>query len=192
MKYVRTLGLLAVAATALMAFAGTASATLTSPPGTKYGGEIVATSTNTQLDGTVDITCGHSEIAVQVNTGATSGIIRNLTFTNCSRTVTPEYFIEIPSLRRDYGSVSIDSAGTVRSSWVKVTVQTTILGFPVHCIYKTSITDVGTLTEGVAPAKMHIGSAPIPQETTSGLCGEDAEWTGTYTVTKPFSAITID
>ncbi|HST68080.1 MAG TPA: hypothetical protein VLI94_00290 [Solirubrobacterales bacterium] len=183
MKYVKMLGLLAIAATALMAFAGTASATLTSPAGTKYGGEIIATSTNSQLDGTVDITCTHSEVKGKPSAaGSTSGTISSLTFTNCSRSVTVTA----------NGSLAIASDGTVRSTGARVTVQTTILGFPVHCIYATNNTVVGKLTEGVAPAVMHIGSAPIPQEATSGLCGEDAEWTGTYTVKTPATAIVVD
>jgi hypothetical protein len=183
MKYVKMLGLLAIAATALMAFAGTASATLTSPAGTKYGGKIIATSTNSELDGTVDITCSHSVVeGTPSAAGSTSGTINTLDFTGCSRSVTVTA----------NGSLTIASNGEVKSTGARVTVQTTIFGFPVHCIYKTENTKVGTLTEGVAPAKMHIGSAPIPQEATSGLCGDDAEWTGTYTVTTPASAIVVD
>ncbi|HST68081.1 MAG TPA: hypothetical protein VLI94_00295 [Solirubrobacterales bacterium] len=188
MKYVKMLGLLAVAVTALMAFAGTASATVTSPANTKLG-KVVATSTNSELDGTVDITCAHSEVeAVGVNSsgvataGSTTGRVDKLTFTNCNRTVTVT----------NRGHIFVHPSGTVTSTGARVTVQTTILGFPVHCIYVTNNTDVGTLTEGVAPAVMHIGSAPIDQEATSGLCGEDAEWTGTYTVTNPATAITVD
>ena len=48
MKYAKMLGLLAVAAAALMAFAGVASATtLTSPSGTTYTSTIKATSEGT-------------------------------------------------------------------------------------------------------------------------------------------------
>ena len=42
MKYVKMLGLLAVAAAALMAFAGTASATTVTSGGVTYTGEIAA------------------------------------------------------------------------------------------------------------------------------------------------------
>jgi hypothetical protein len=183
MKYVKMLGLLAVAAAALMALAGTASAKVTSPAGTEYSGAITATSTNSALDGTVDITCKHSGVSgTLASKGATNGTITSLTFTECSRAVTVTAT----------GTLSIASNGEVKSTGARVTVQTTILGFPVHCIYKTENTKVGTLTEGVAPAVMHIGSAPIPQEATSGLCGEDAEWTGNYTVTTPATAIVVD
>jgi hypothetical protein len=183
MKYVKILGLLAVTATALMAFAGTASATITSPAGTKYGGEIIATSTNFEFDSTVDITCSHSEVKGKpTSAGATNITLTTLTFTGCSRSTTTTAT----------GTLAIASDGTVRSTGARVTMQTTIFGFPVHCIYKTENTVVGKLTENVAPAKWHIGSAPIPQEETSSLCGEDAEWTGTFTVTKPATAIVID
>lgn len=61
-----------------------------------------------------------------------------------------------------------------------------------HCIYATNNTIVGKLTEGVAPPVMHFASGPIPQEATSPLCSDDAEWTGTYTVSTPASAIVVD
>jgi len=183
MKYVKMLGLLAVAATALMAFASTASATLTSPPGTKYGGEIIATSTNFQLDGTVDVTCGHSEVKAKPSSaGATSGTVTSLTYTSCSRSVT------VTSL----GTFSLHSDGTTRSTGKRITIQTTILGFPVHCIYTTDNTIIDQITEGVTPPVTHVISSPLLTDETSGLCGEDAEMTGTYTITKPTTAIVID
>ncbi|HST69751.1 MAG TPA: hypothetical protein VLI94_08860 [Solirubrobacterales bacterium] len=188
MNYLKMLGLVAVAATALTAFAGTASAAVTT--GLPVA-EIEATSTNFGADGTVNITCAHSHFKLTMveNTanhphkaGSTFATVTTWVWVSCSRTMTTTAT----------GTMSIASDGTVRSIGARFTVQTTILGFPVHCIYKTENTVVGKLTEGVAPAKMHIGSAPIPQEATSGLCGEDAEWTGTYTVTSPTTAIFVD
>lgn len=182
MNYLKMLGLLTVAMAALTAFAGTATATFTSPAGTAYAGGMWATSTNSGFDGVVDITCQHSQInTTPISSGYTDQSVWTLTFTNCSRSVTVTAS----------GTMSIASDGTVSSTGARITVQTTILGFPVHCMYFTGLTKIGTLTEGVAPARMHIGSAPMVQQTSS-LCGDDGEWTGTYTVTNPKTAITVD
>jgi hypothetical protein len=188
MKYMKMLGLLAVAAAALMAFVGTASATVTSPAGTAYAGNIVSSSSNTSLDGSVKVSCTSSTVEGDPSSaGATSGTISKLTFANCGNDT-----VKVNA----NGSLAISSSGTVTSTGAEVTVQLhrTVLGFPVttHCIYKTNNTSVGTLTEGVSPAVLHIGSSPIPEVATDGACGNDAVWTGSYTVSTPSGAITVD
>ena len=75
MKSVKILGLLAVAAAALMALAGPASATITSG-GSAYTGEIVATSSNFEIDGSVDIKCKHSTFAGSTTAAATHPAVR--------------------------------------------------------------------------------------------------------------------
>jgi hypothetical protein len=179
MKYAKLLGLLAVASAALMAFAGAASALVTSPSGTAYNGEIHATSTNTALTGSVKISCSHSTVSGSVSKGSTTGNIKTLTFTGCGN--------DTVSVKSG-GSLSITSAGTLFSTGAEVTVLThqTVLGFPVttHCIYKTNNTHVGTLKEGSSPS-LNIGSAPIPEVATDGACGNDAVWTGSYSVLTP-------
>jgi len=186
MKYIKTLGLLAVAAAALMAFAGTASATITSPAGTSYGGEIVASSSNSELDGSVDVKCKASTVKGKPSsTGDTSGSITSLTFTECGADT-----VSVINM----GTLRLEKQGggwiTVSSTGAEVTVQVhrSVFGFPVttHCIYATSNTAVGTLSEGT---NWHIAlsGTNIPQKATDGGCGSNAQWTGTYSGTTPSS-----
>src|SRR6188472_2576566 len=90
MKYVKILGLLAVAAAALMAFAGTASATtLTSPTGTVYTGSIHAASEGHAIlqNPIAKIECASTVEGTveQHGSGSTvKGNISNLSFTGCT------------------------------------------------------------------------------------------------------------
>ena len=76
MKYVKMLGLLAVAAAALMAFTGTAAATqVTSPAGTLYTGKITATSSNSELHGAfISVSCTSSHVEGDVDSHGISGL----------------------------------------------------------------------------------------------------------------------
>jgi len=187
MKYVKMLGLLAVAAAALMAFAGTASAQLTSPKGTPFTGTITGTSTDSHLTGSVTIACKHSVVSGSISKGATTGAISTLDFTGCE----PDTVVVLKK-----GHLTIDRVaanhGTVTSTGAEVTVLThrTIFGFPVttHCIYATNNTHIGTFTgspNDTSHATIDINGS-IPRIATDGTCGEDpAIWTGTYTITSP-------
>ncbi|HYH54077.1 MAG TPA: hypothetical protein VD761_08095 [Solirubrobacterales bacterium] len=180
MKHLKMLGLALVAAAALMAFAGPASATtVTSPAGTEYTGEINATATSSLLlqAGFANITCTESVVKgkIESNGGATaSGKITTLSFSACNATV--------DVLKN--GSLSIAStgggSGTVSGSGSEVTVST--LG--VSCVYGTAGgTALGTLTGGT-PAKMTI-NAKLPKISGGFLCASPASWSGSYQVTSP-------
>lgn len=186
MKYIKIFGLLAVAAAVLTTFAGTASATITSG-GSAYTGEIVATSSNNAFDGTVDIKCGHASFAGSTTAGATTFALNSVTFTECGG----DTYSVIQN-----GWLRIDSSGTVYWEGTELTSQLhrSVFGFPIttHCIYKTAAnpgTDVGALTEG--STSIELAGTNIPQVSTDSACGENAQWTGTYTITKP-GALTID
>ena len=193
MKYVKMLGLAAVAAMALMAFvgAGTASATtLTGVGGSilKSGSTITATN-----EGTVTLTtsfknieCTHSEVSGKTTneTGtAVEGKVEVLTFDgvcNC----------EVKVLKK--GTLSITwisgSNGTLKSSGAEVTASCSSIFGNVHCIYATNGTDLGTLTGSgttKSTATMDIASADIPRLPTSGLCDESANWDAKYEVNSP-------
>ena len=177
MKYVKMLGLLAVAATALMAFAGTASATiLTSPEGTLYTGNIAATSTNSELHGAfVTVKCSHSEAKgkVEEHGGVTAGgKISSLTFTGCNYQVT----VNLP------GKLTIHTDGTVTSAEAEIDIHTSVG----TCIFTTPVTktDVGTLVQG-KNASLNINSAKIPRTGGNFLCGSSGTWTGSYDLTTP-------
>lgn len=75
--------------------------------------------------------------------------------------------------------------GTLRSTGAEITTECkgTLFG-NVHCIYRTSATDIGVLTGG-NPATMDIEKSNIPRLTTDSLCSEKAEWSAKYEVTSP-------
>jgi hypothetical protein len=188
MKYVKILGLLAVAAAALMAFAGTASATeITSSTGSTptIKGLNVG---QVELHGPVgSVICqkviGEGTITSHGAGKPASGSVIHAAITECNEHVTIVKF----------GSASINPVsptgnGTLTSTGAEVTVvQTTIFG-AVHCIYATNNTHVGRLTgasSSTGHAVLHIEAA-IPRVVTSGLCGSDpAELTGTAKITHP-------
>jgi hypothetical protein len=187
MKYVKILGLLAVAAAAMMAFAATASATtLTSPTGTVYTGSLHAIHEGTHVtlqNPIAKIECNSTvEGAIEHHgTGQTvTGNITSLSFTNC----TNEWHVTVVAA----GSLELhhkaSGEGTVTSSGA--TVEATRFG--VNCRYKTENTDLGTITDSHktgATATMDI-HALIPFHSGSFLCGSGATtWEGNYSVTTP-------
>ena len=188
MKYLKMLGLAAIAAAALMAFvgAGTASATeLTSPEGTMVtaGTTITAKSEgHAVLDSIIGkIECNSEVSGPTGNTGGAnetiSGTISTLSFTGC--TTATVHVLKAGSL--EIHSISGTHNGTLTSTGAEVTVETS--GF--HCIFTTKETDIGTLTGG-SPATLDI-SATIPRTggRSGAFCGGSAPWTGSYEVTSP-------
>jgi hypothetical protein len=199
MKYAKMLGLLAIAAAALMAFAGSASATTgtDSAAGSPVEAGDTIHSTNVGeaiLDGTVNIKCKKSTVSGTVGSAGSatttlSGNISTLTFEECGAntvTVVSKGSLEVHTHENDPTGTS--SNGTLTSSGAEVTVLThNILG-TVHCIYVTNETDVGTVdgsktTKG--NATLTVDSVPIPRKTTDFGCGSTSEWTAEYTVTTP-------
>jgi hypothetical protein len=183
MKYAKMLGLLAVAAAALMAFAGTASATIiTSPAGTAYTSTIKAGNAggHVVLDNPIaKIECSSSVEGKVESHGAAvtaAGKISSLTFTNCTNswhvTVSSGGSLEIHSLGGGKGTLTSSGATVISTR------------FGVECRYATSNTHIGTVTGGT-PATLAI-SASIPFHGGSSFCGEGAtSWTGSYTVSTP-------
>jgi hypothetical protein len=182
MKYVKMIGLLAVAAAALMAFAGVASATTVTSnegetPTVKASSEghaklVGPLGINVQCNSTVE---GKVE---SHGAGVTAkGNLSSLTFTGCTNGY------EVTVLAK--GSLEIHSSNVLTSTGAEVTVKTP-LGF--NCIYRTNATDVGTLTESETTggkATLDIGAKAIPRTGHSGLCGATGEWSGSYIVNSP-------
>jgi len=193
MKYVKMLGLLAVAAAAMMAFAGSASATtLTSPAGTHFAGTIEATSEGeTTLHGVATITCHHSRVFGHVTDGGgdektVKGNITELTFTNCTNghvTVANAGTLE---LHTDPEGQAANGNGILTSTGAEVSIQITSLG--ITCVFTTNNTEVGTVTGSKntkGTATMDIDSVKIPRTGGSFFCGSSGEWTGSYKVESP-------
>jgi hypothetical protein len=191
MRYVKTLGLLGVAAAALMAFAGSASATtLTSPTGTTYTGTIKAASEPDAVAGTNHVLLHNETADIECNSTvegkvekhgagkAVSGKISKLVFNNC----TEGWTVHVVS----GGELSVTSDGGYNGTLFSTgaTVEATSSFFGITCRYRTNNTHIGTLTGGT-PATLKI-SASIPFHGGSFFCGgENAAWTGSYKVNSP-------
>jgi hypothetical protein len=181
MKYVKLLGLAALSAMALMAFASTASATTLEVGGSAKNESVsiksnIATGTSALLEDTSAIsqnTCTTSNVEGSSSSPFTAtkvtGAVSSLTFSNCDRTVT------VHAAGKLYVEWTSGTNGKVGSEEAEVTS-----GSPfgtLTCVTGTG-THIGTLT-GVASgnATMHINAVLD--------CGISARWTGTYTVTSP-------
>jgi hypothetical protein len=193
MKYAKMLGLLAVAAAALMAFAGSASATtLTAPSGTTYTSSIHAVNEgNLTLEGeNISVTCTGSTVQGTVEShgsGVTvKGNISELTFTGCNQHVT---VVNAGSL--EIHNIAGTNDGTLTSSGATVTILFTTIFGNIHCSFATNNTDIGRLTaapsnEGHATLDIgKEGETRIPVESGSFLCGNSAKWVGFYKVDTP-------
>lgn len=201
MKYVKMLGLAAVAATVLMAFVGASSASATvlckveptgegttCPTGQAYP---AGTTTHEVSEGAVKLTttfknieCSTSTIEVEItNEGSATetpkGPVNKLTFENCNCEVKV-----IKDGTQEFHWVSGSGSGTVTSTGSEITAKCSSIFGTVHCIYLTNETDVGTYTGG-AEAKVDIQENEIPRLTTNSLCAEKAAWDGTYKVESP-------
>ncbi len=189
MKYLKLVGLVTVSVVALMAFAGTASATtLTGAGGATLGSGTTFHETNL---GTIVwippfglISCGAStKHWTTTNAGgsgvAVSGSIGALSFSECNATVTV----------LNNGTLSITGTGsnngTLRGTGTEVTVE--FVG--THCIFKTNNTTLGTVTGSSTTgrtATLDI-SATVPRTggRSGAFCGSTAKWEGSYTVLSP-------
>jgi hypothetical protein len=190
MKYLKLMGLAAIAAAALMAFAGTASATLlTNSSGATLG---TGTTIAAENEGTVTldppfgaIECNESKVEGKTtNAGGTgvsvNGSISTLTFKSCNATVTVI----------SNGTLSITGTGSNNGTLSSTGTEVTVEFFGTHCIFKTNNTGLGTVTgsttTGGKTATLDI-SATIPRTggRSGAFCGSTAAWTGAYKVTNP-------
>jgi len=188
MKYLKMLGLAAVAAMALMAFgAGTASATklctdsactTVYAAGTEIKSELVAgTSAALTSGGSTIATCTSSGVAGTTSNkeGATvSGNISSLTWGGCSQTT---HTVANGSLEIAWTS---GSNGTVTGKNSQVTVQI----FGVSCTYGTGEgTHLGSITGGTSPI---LKITTTVAKTAGGfLCPSTAGWDAEYVLTSP-------
>ncbi len=197
MKYLKMLGLAAIAAGALMAFvgAGPASATeltCTNPPGTKVMCTTTTTIHTTTVGGKAvldsplgNVECHSTTHSTTVTTGSSTETPSgegSLSFTECNHTVS---VLKNGTLEIHTEGSTANHNGTLTSSGSEVTVEE----FGFHCIYTTNNTTIGTVTGSSTTggkAKLDI-SATIPRTggRSGGFCGGSAPWTGTYQVESP-------
>jgi hypothetical protein len=191
MKYLKMLGLAAVAVASLMTFAATASATtLTSPNGTTYTGNLQAESGVLSWDGAFStITCKNSTLggtAESHGAATTVGVkLSSLTFTECNFPFT----VGKPgSLEIHTEGATANGNGTITWSGMELAMHTSVG----TCIFTTSNTHIGTLTgSDVGKAQWDINATKIPRTGGNFLCGSSSTLTGSYTITTP-STLTVD
>jgi len=196
MKYVKMLGLLALAATALFAFAASASATtVTSPKGTPYAGTTFHAETEghailhdtsglgitIECNGTVhgDFTQGTGSITPIIH-------VEQLTWTLCTNNWS---VTTLKTSTLEAHNIAGTENGTVTSNGAEVTTKQSTTGL--HCIYSTNATDIGRLTATpTAPpttnSTLDISATIQRTGGSSGFfCGSAGTWTGSYKVTTP-------
>lgn len=184
MKHLKMLGLFAMAAAAMMAFAGSAAAApqLTSPAGTEYTGVMDASVEESVLleAGPFEVTCTEGTVKGNVTTNNethAAGAIEELTFGNCNAEVVTTITNGSLTLKDDE-VFAISNAVTVRK-------------FGISCIYGGAAspgTRVGTLTDSSVTgtnATMDIEASLVKKPNSGFLCVEGANWIGNYTVTSP-------
>jgi len=130
-----------------------------------------------------NIECGKSSISGKVTSTSEkiSAGVEGLSFEecNCEVKVLGKGTLEMPRI------TGTENA-TVTSTGTEITTLCSTITGNVHCIYKTTATDIGTL-EGGNPAKVSISGAGIPRLATDSRCneGEGAKWDAEYEVTSP-------
>ncbi|HEX6602163.1 MAG TPA: hypothetical protein VF030_05925 [Solirubrobacterales bacterium] len=179
------ISLAGILAVALMAFAGTASATtLTSPAGTAYTGTIKLAAENGHIKIlwplNLNIQCASTiEGAVESHGGGNPAVvdISSLTFSGC----TNGYGLAVLA----DGVLEIHGNHVVTSSGTKLTL-TTPLGF--NCIYETTATEIAGLTDSsqtAGNATLDIYAKALPRTGHSAFCGASAEVNGNYRMSTP-------
>lgn len=191
MKYLKTLGLAAVAAMALAAFAGagTASATTVCTAGTTlspclsgqtpYSGKIVGklkAGTEAVLAGNLNVKCKESVVSGTTNSSG-EGKIESATFTNC--TTCPKVTSLTPWNAKAVTGTAPNGTMLVENPVVHLE---NCFGFAKCTASAKSVTlDV----IGGSPAKIIASNEPL---TISGFgCGSSGTWTAEYEVTSPSS-----
>jgi hypothetical protein len=187
MKHLKILGLLAVAAAAMMAFAASASADYlsTTTGGAEASPTIHAVNENGHVslhNPEANIECASTTSGAPNTQGAgesISGPISSLSFTGCTNgwtvTVNAAGSLTTVANNKNHG-------GTLSSSGSTVTATLNLFFFHITCRYATNNTSIGTITGG-NPATLHI-EGKIPFHSGSAACGEEpSQWTGDYVTT---------
>lgn len=187
MKHLKILGLGVVAAIALMAFAGTALATIaTSPAGTQLPkGTMVKASLvgNAKLQGAfVTIECKQaSGEGVITDAGSSTETLKGEIFVGSfSECNYPVHVRKTGTSEVHTEGASANGNGTMTSSGAEVELTTSVGA----CIFTTSNTHLGKVVGG-SPASLEINSAKIPRTGGSFLCGSSGTFTSKLTVTSP-------
>lgn len=185
MNYVKMLGLLAIAAAALMTFAGTAPATtVTSSTGSTPTIHALSVGHVTTHNAIATLSC-NSTITFTIEhhgTGVTAaGKVATWSFTNCTNGTVhtdAQGMIATPGSLEIHATSNTGNA-TVTSTGAKITKTM----FGVECGYTTNSTDLGEIIGGEHAVFKVNGS--IPRTHGSVFCGSSGNLTGEYKFTHP-------
>jgi hypothetical protein len=200
MKHIKTLGLGAIAAIALVAFVGVSSASATELTcGTTHHtrcavGQIFHADSETIL--TLDAPFGNVECHVTVDghitdpgsaTTTAKAVITSIVFSNCGGTTV--HTLSPGTLEIHTDTTQNDGNGTITSTGTRFTV----VHLGVHCIFETNNTHLGTITGSTNTghhATVDIAST-VPRVGGGGgvFCGSSAPLTGSYTITTPTTLV---
>jgi hypothetical protein len=202
MKHLKMLGLFAMAAAALMAFAGSASAaeaTFTAPAGTGYHGTLSSSLEGSALlkAGFAEITCTSGTVEGKIeapeaaketekkelkNNNATeaSGKITAVSFSNCKEGQTVDTLNNNGTLTILKSNTAVSGTGTE--------VTTAVGG--ISCVYGlgATSTSLGTASNTASGVTLAI-KASLPKISGGFLCASPASWTANYIVTTPSGSV---
>jgi len=203
MKYVKMLGLAAVAAMAITALmgAGTASATTVCTEGgtvapcasgrKPYEGEIAAhlvPGTKAILKGSITVECSTSEVKGTTDTAGV-GQIKSATFTNCTG-CSPVVSEAFPWPSHAVSNSPANGNGKLFVENPKVTLEK-CLGGIATCRAKAKSVELAVT--GGKPAKIVAAAVPLEIETVSGFgCGSTGSWKAEYETSVPSTGVWLD
>jgi len=200
MKHIKMMGLAIVAALALTAIAGAATAsasavlcsTNTDPcTGTKYGSgtkisaQLKSGTHATLTTSTTNVTCTKSTVAGSTNTAEGHGEISTFSFSGC--TTSSGTACTVKAVNLNYTATANPSGGGNGTLTVSPGPKGGNPGASVECGALINCTfTVSSITLGVTggnPATIVANNEPL--ERTGGFCPSTANWHATYEVTSP-------
>jgi hypothetical protein len=201
LKYLKIIGLVAVAAMAMMAFAGSASATVLCnnnlsttacsskvAAGTLIESSLTGSSVLKSGETTLNTCTGGKFTSEVSNAGSStttvSGPNKTIDFEGCVSTVhtksSCEFCEHVANGTLEIHHIAGTDNGTVTASGVVIT--NTIFG--TSCIYQSGVgKDLGTLVGG-NPASLNI-NITVTELTPKAICPDTPTWTATFKVTSP-------
>jgi hypothetical protein len=179
MDRLKMLGLLAIAAAALMTWAGIASATVPTSSGSTHTSTFKATSTSHSFHGSfITFSCASAgfEGKFETHGGAVTaeGNLTKWYFSECN------YGVTVKKAGRLIVHVTSGGNATLTSTGAEFVYHSSVG----ECVLSTHSTDIGTFTGGTG-AKLDIDGLPIPRTGGNFFCGGSIEWTANYTFSTP-------
>jgi hypothetical protein len=217
LKYLKILGLAAIAAMALMAFAGTASADVLCKAAPNAAGEcptasgdyasgtvFTSESTNAKLTVTggivSSVTCGKSNVSLKnTSTGsntpgtAVNGEVTQVSWANCVASNGSSCTVsESKGYTGTVKATNDEGEGTVVvNGSATTTVDCTSFGLNFKCTYKPTAAGLDLKLVGANPATITATEQPLTLEAGGFGCGSAGKWDATYKLTGTNTALWV-